>query len=74
MDEPRTNTTKKSFILCQYLFLASYKNIFYTHPLEDFYIVQDDIDASFVFLLQKDFGTIHRPFLEVFLYFLNNIL
>ena len=48
-------------------FLHSKKN-FYTYPLEDFYIVHEHIDASFLFLLLKDFY-INHILLFVFFFF-----
>ena len=44
----------------------------FLHPLEDFYIVRDHIDASFLFLLQKDFDIFHILLFEYFLWFFDN--
>ena len=51
-----------------FYFLHSREKNFYAHPLEDFYIVHDHIDASFLFLLQKDFY-IGQEHLAIFVFF-----
>ena len=50
---------------CYYVvsyYLVIWLITFVFHPQKDFYIVHDHIGASFLFLLQKDFGTFHEPF------------
>ena len=47
------------FIGINFFILTFKKNFFYTHLLEDFYIVHDHIDA-FLFLLQRDFYITHK--------------
>ena len=59
MNQPSGDIIKKISYSDSLYFLHS-RNIFYTHPLEDSYIVQDDTDASFNFLLQEDFSIAHE--------------
>ena len=62
MDRPRADLIK--------IVLYSASLYFHTHPLEDFYIIRDQADASFLFSLQKDFYIAHKhigPFSLLFL-------
>ena len=74
MDQPRGDIIKNALYSASLCLLHSRKFFFFAHPLEDFYIVHGHIHTSFLFLLQKDFATFHKPVLKVFLYLFNNIL
>ena len=54
MNQPRA-VIIKNFLYSDSLFYWILENIFYTHSLEDSYIVHNHIDASFLYLFQKDF-------------------
>ena len=56
MGQPRVDILENVLYSRSLYFLFSRKN-FYSHPLKDSYIVHDHIDASFIFLIQKDFHT-----------------
>ena len=62
MDQPRADIIK--------IVLYSASLYFYTHPLEDFYIIRDHADASFLFFLQKDFYIAHKHIGPFSLFFL----
>ena len=53
--------SKKLFELLIHLLYTQLAFVF--HPLEDFYIVRNNIDASFLFLLQKDRSQAYWPIL-----------
>ena len=67
MDQPKVDIIKNVLYSDSLYFLHSRKCFFYTHPLEDSYIVHDNIGAFCLFLLQKDFGTFHKHFFKAFL-------
>ena len=63
MDQPREDILKNVWY--------SASLYFYSHPLEGFYTVYiENIDASFVFLLQKDFYIAHESIVAFFCLFL----
>ena len=68
MNQPRVDITKNALYSASLYFLHSRKN-FYTHPLEEFYIVRDHIDVSFLFLLQKDFYIAHEYIGAFYIFF-----
>ena len=71
------HSRKKISIVALYKIFISFTiilTLFFLFSLQkDFYIAQEHIGAFCLFLLQKDFGTFHKPFLKAFLRFHDNI-
>ena len=62
MDQPREDILKNV--------LHSASLYFYSHPLQGFYAIYiDHIDASFVFLPQKDLYIAHESIVAFFVFF-----
>ena len=60
MDQRRADIIKNILYSDSLYFLRSEMFFFYTHFLEDAYIVRVHIEASLLYLLQKDFYVAHE--------------